>query len=143
MKYVLDTDTCIFALTRRMGVLKRLLGESPDDIMVSAMTEAELTFGAIKSSNPERARAQVAAFLAPVMVLPFDSEAARKHAEIRYALRGAPIGERDMVTAAIAAANGLVLVTHNTREFSRVEGLALEDWVELLQLGQADPIRPE
>jgi tRNA(fMet)-specific endonuclease VapC len=143
VNYVLDTDTCIFALKQRVGVLKRLLGESPDDIMVSAMTEAELTFGAIKSSNPERARAQVAAFLAPVMVLPFDSEAARKHAEIRYALRGAPIGERDMVTAAIAAANGLILVTHNTREFSRVEGLALEDWVELLPLEQADPIRPE
>ena len=131
MKYVLDTDICIFALKHHMGVLKRLLGESPDDIMVSAMTEAELTFGAIKSRNPERARAHVAAFLDPVMVLPFDSEAARKHAEIRYSLRSTSIGERDMVTVAIAAANGLVLVTHNTREFSRVEGLALEDWAEL------------
>lgn len=139
MKYVLDTDTCIFALKRHPAVLNRLLGESPDDVMVSAMTEAELTFGAIKSSNPERARAQVAAFLDPVIVLPFDSDAARKHAVIRYALRSAPIGERDMVTAAIAAANGLVLVTHNTREFSRVEGLALEDWGELPPMTPTDP----
>ena len=131
MKYILDTDICIFALKQRMGVLKRLLQESPDDITVSAMTEAELTFGAIKSGNPERARPQVASFLAPLMVLPFDSEAAQKHAEIRYAIRCTPIGERDMVTAAIAVANGLILVTHNTREFSRVEGLALEDWAEL------------
>lgn len=130
MKYILDTDICIFALKDRMGVLKRLLQESPDDITVSAMTEAELTFGAIKSSNPERARTQVEAFLEPVMVLPFDSEAARKHAEIRFAIRNSPIGERDMVTAAIASANGLILVTHNTREFSRVEGLLLEDWME-------------
>lgn len=130
MKYILDTDMCIFALKQRMGVLKRLLQESPGDIAVSAMTEAELTFGAIKSGNPERARPQVAAFLAPVMILPFDSEAAQKHAEIRYAIRGSPIGERDMVTAAIAVASGLILVTHNTREFARIEGLALEDWTE-------------
>lgn len=130
MRYVLDTDICIFALKQRMGVLKRLLRESADDIAVSAMTEAELTFGAIKSSDPERARNQVSAFLDPVMVLPFDSDAARKHAEIRFAIRSNPIGERDMVTAAIAAANGLILVTHNTREFSRVEALALEDWTE-------------
>lgn len=143
MKYILDTDICIFALKQRMGVLQRLLQESPDDIAVSAMTQAELTFGAIKSANPERARPQVAAFLEPVMVLPFDSEAAQKHAEIRYAIRSSPIGERDMVTAAIAVANGLTLVTHNTREFSRVEGLALEDWAELPPADQAYPTRPE
>jgi tRNA(fMet)-specific endonuclease VapC len=130
VKYILDTDTCIFALKQRMGVLNRLLQESPDDIAVSAMTEAELAFGAIKSAYPERAKPQVSAFLEPVLVLPFDSEAAQKHAEIRFAVRSTPIGERDMVTAAVAVANGLTLVTHNTREFSRVEGLALEDWAE-------------
>ena len=131
MKYLLDTDTCIFALRRRMGVLQRLLQESPDDIAVSAMTEAELTFGAIRSAAPERARPQVTAFLEPVLVLPFDRDAAWKHAEIRWAIRSRPIGERDLVTAAVAVAHGLTLVTHNTREFSRVEGLALEDWAEL------------
>ena len=130
MKYILDTDICIFALKQRKGVLKRLLRESPDDIAVSAMTEAELLFGAAKSSQPERARTQVAAFLNPIVVLPFDSEAASKHATIRFALLGSPIGERDMVTAAVAAASGLTLVTHNTKEFARVEGLSLEDWVE-------------
>lgn len=130
MKYILDTDICIFALKQRAGVLKRLLRESPDDIAVSAMTEAELFFGALKSSQPERAKNQVAAFLEPIVILPFDSEAAGKHAAIRYALLGSPIGERDMVTAAVAAASGLTLVTHNTKEFARVEGLSLEDWVE-------------
>ena len=130
MKYLLDTDICIFALKQRHGVLDRLLRESPDDIAVSAMTEAELLFGALKSSAPERARPQVASFLEPLLVLPFDSEAARKHAEFRFAVRSSPIGERDLVTAAVAAANRLVMVTHNTREFARVEGLPLEDWVE-------------
>jgi tRNA(fMet)-specific endonuclease VapC len=128
VKYLLDTDTCLFSLRRRQGVLERLLRESPDDIAVSAMTEAELTCGAIKSSQPEVARPKVAAFLDPLLVLPFDREAARHHAEIRFALRPAPIGERDLVTAAVAVANRLVLVTHNTREFARIDGLLVEDW---------------
>jgi tRNA(fMet)-specific endonuclease VapC len=129
LKYLLDTDTCIFAMRRRSGVLERLLQESPDDVAVSAMTEAELAFGAIRSSDPPRAGAQVSAFLAPMAVLPFDSAAARRHAEIRHQVRQKPIGERDMVTAAVAAVNRLVLVTHNTKEFARVKGLGLEDWV--------------
>ena len=129
MKYILDTDICLFALRQRLGVLPRLLQESPDDIAVSAMTEAELTFGAIKSADPGRAVPQVKAFLEPMLVLPFDHEAAQKHAELRWAIRSSPIGERDLVTAAVAVANGLTLVTHNSREFSRIEGLALEDWV--------------
>ena len=70
MKYLIDTDICIFALRQRMGVLERLLHESPDDIAVGAMTEAELTFGAIKSAHPERAKPQIRAFLEPVMVRP-------------------------------------------------------------------------
>lgn len=129
MKYIIDTDICIFALKQRAEVLQRFLAESPDDIAVSAMTEAELTYGAIKSSNSKRAKTNIASFLAPVAVLPFDSEAARRHAEIRYSIRNSPIGDRDMVTAAIAVVNDLILVTHNTREFSRVAGLSLEDWV--------------
>jgi len=112
-----------------MGVLARLLQESPDDLALSAMTEAELTFGALKSNDPERAKTQISAFLEPLVVLPFDSEAARKHAEIRHLLRSTPIGERDMVIAATAVAAGVILVTHNKREFSRVPGLVLEDWV--------------
>lgn len=137
MKSLLDTDTCVFALRQRMGVLQQFLQESPDDIAVSAMNEAELTFGAIRSAAPERARPQVTAFLEPVLVLPFDREAARKHAEIRWAIRSRPIGERDLITAAVA--HGLTLVTHNPREFSRVEGLALEDWAEWPPCRAPDP----
>ncbi len=94
------------------------------------MTEAELMFGAIKSSNPERVKTEVSAFLEPLLVLPFDSEAAQKHAEIRHSLRSTPIGERDLVIAATAVATGLVLVTHNQREFSRILALVVEDWVQ-------------
>ncbi|MHB1768010.1 MAG: type II toxin-antitoxin system VapC family toxin [Phycisphaerae bacterium] len=128
MKYILDTDICIFALKQRMGVLRRLLQESPDDVAVSAMTQAELRFGAMKSNQAEKTMAQVDAFLEPLTVLPFDSEAAFKHAEFRYALRSNPIGERDLVIAAVAGANRLTLVTHNARGFARITALNLEDW---------------
>ena len=128
MKYILDTDICIFALKQRLGVLERLLQESPDDVAISAMTQAELNFGAMKSHHAERATTQVNAFLEPLTILPFDSEAACKHAEFRFALRSNPIGERDLVIAAVAAANHLTLVTHNTREFARIRSLKLADW---------------
>ena len=130
MKYILDTDTCIFALKQRMGVLRRLLQESPDDVAVSAMTQAELRFGAMKSSQAEKAMTLVEAFLEPLTILAFDSAAACKHAEFRYALRSNPIGERDLVIAAVAGANHLILVTHNAREFARIAALNLEDWAE-------------
>ena len=128
MKYLLDTDTCVFILRRRHGALERLLQESPDDVALSAMTEAELHFGALKSSRSAHTLAQLKEVLDPIPVLAFDSAAARRHAELRLALLQAPIGDRDLVIASVAVANGLVLVTHNTREFGRISGLGLEDW---------------
>lgn len=92
------------------------------------MTEAELWYGAWRSRDPAGSRQSVAAFLAPLTRLPFDSEAAERHAELRFALRAQPIGERDLVIASVAVAQGLALVTHNTREFSRVPGLTVEEW---------------
>lgn len=129
MQYLLDTDTCIFILKNRAGVRQRFLQQSPDDVAISAMTEAELRFGALKSGQPDRAMAQVQGFLAPLLVLPFDGAAAAVHAEIRLELLSSPIGERDQVIAAVAVANRLVLVSHNTREFGRIARLRLEDWI--------------
>jgi tRNA(fMet)-specific endonuclease VapC len=128
VKYLLDTDTCIYILKQRQPILDRFFRESPDDVAVSSMTEAELRFGALKSAHPGANRARMEAFLAPLQVLPFDGSAARRHADARLALRSAPIGERDLVIAAVALANGLVLVTNNTREFGRIPGLAMENW---------------
>ena len=92
------------------------------------MTEAELCYGAWRSRDPAEARRSVAAFLGPLVRLPFDSEAAEHHAELRFALRAHPIGDRDLVIASVAVAQGLALVTHNTQEFSWVPDLAVEDW---------------
>ena len=128
MKHLLDTDTCVHALRHHPATIQHLRRLSPDDVAVASMTEAELWYGAWRSRDPARARRSVEAFLSPLIRFPFDSEAAERHAELRFALRAQPIGERDLVIASVAVAQGCALVTHNTREFSRVAGLALEDW---------------
>jgi len=94
------------------------------------MTIAELWYGAIRSPDP-RAFATVEGFLATgVRVLPFDEDAAHKHAEIRHAVRAQPIGPRDLVIASVAVARGLTVVTSNVREFGRVPGLPHVDWMQ-------------
>jgi tRNA(fMet)-specific endonuclease VapC len=127
--FLLDTDTCIDALRHDPRILSRLRAASPDNISVASMTEAELWYGAWGSRDQAEVRRSVAAFLAPLARLPFDSEAAEHHAELRFALRAHPIGERDLIIASIAAAQGLALVTHKVREFSRVPALTVEDWI--------------
>ncbi len=128
MNWLLDTDTCIDALRHRASILRRLTALSPDDVAVATMTEAELWYGAWQSRDPAGAQQSVAWFLAPLTRLPFDSEAAERHAELRFALQAQPIGERDLVIASVAVAQGLVLVTHNIREFSLVPNLSVEEW---------------
>jgi tRNA(fMet)-specific endonuclease VapC len=131
LTYLLDTNTCIYAIKREPAVLRRLQEHSPDDLGVSAITVAELWFGAAKSSRPQKTRASVDAFLKPFEILPFASEAAEEYAQIRAQLEkaGLPIGERDLLIAAIAKSRRLTVVTHNVREFSRVNGLKVEDWL--------------
>lgn len=86
--------------------------------------------GAAKSQSPQWSRAKQDAFFGRFTILPFDEAAADTYGNIRASLEqaGTPIGPYDMQIAAIAAAHDLIVVTHNTREFSRVEGVQLEDW---------------
>lgn len=128
MRYLLDTDTCVFALKHHPDVRRRFGKIGPDDVAVSTMTLAELRFGSLRSQRPAKTWGDVEAFLEPIRVLPFDQGAALTHAELRLALKSRPIGERDLVIASVAAARGLAVVTHNTREFARVPGLRCEDW---------------
>ncbi|MEJ7812081.1 MAG: type II toxin-antitoxin system VapC family toxin [Gemmatimonadaceae bacterium] len=129
MKYLLDTDVVIEVLREREPVRSRVRRESPDDLAVATMTEAELRYGARNSRDPARALTLVETFLsAPIERVAFDSEAAAHHADVRFALRSRPIGERDLVIASTALARRLVVVTGNTREFERVPGLVVEFW---------------
>lgn len=131
MKFLLDTNICIYALKQRGQVVEHLRGCLPDDVGVAIITIAELWFGARKSARPQATRREMQAFLRPLQVLPFDQAAAEAYAELRYQLEtsGRPIGERDLLIASVAIARRLVVVTHNVSEFGRVPGLSVEDWV--------------
>jgi tRNA(fMet)-specific endonuclease VapC len=131
MKYLLDTNVCIIYLKGRNLNLKQRLDAVPiEEIVVCSVVKAELCFGAMKSANPERNFALQQAFLNQFVSLPFDDLAATTFGTVRAQLemRGTPIGAYDLQIAAIALANNLTLITHNTREFERVDGLQLEDW---------------
>ncbi len=131
MTYLLDTNTCIRYLNGRAPrVLQQLQSLPPDEVRVCAVVKAEMYFGAMKSLDPVHTLAQQRAFLDAFESLPFDDAAAEAYGRIRAELtrRGTPIGPNDLMIAAIALAYDLILVTHNTAEFSRVSDLRLEDW---------------
>lgn len=131
MKYLLDTNTCIRYINGRAPHLRLKLPTIPaSDITVCSIVVAELFFGAAKSNTPERSLAKQRAFLRPYVSLPFDDKAATAYAQIRASLEklGTPIGPLDLLIAAIALANDLILVTHNSAEFGRINGLKIEDW---------------
>jgi tRNA(fMet)-specific endonuclease VapC len=111
------------------GIRSRIDRHANRGIVVSVVTIAELACGSLKHANPEVHRRAWETFVAAFEVVTFDEAAARTHAEVRYALRSAPIGERDLLIAAIALPRKLVVVTHNLREFRRVPRLRVEDWV--------------
>ncbi|KAA3661865.1 MAG: type II toxin-antitoxin system VapC family toxin, partial [Chloroflexi bacterium] len=100
------------------------------EIGVPTVVVYELEVGIAKSTSPEKRTQQLAEFLSVVDVLPFGADAAKLAAEIRVALekQGEPIGPYDVLIAATALANKATLVTHNTKEFSRIESLVIEDW---------------
>ncbi len=130
MKYMLDTDICIYLINKRPPkVLDRFHRNEVGDIGVSSVTVAELAYGVAKSGS-ERNRAALEGFLLPLEIADFDQKAAWKFGEVRSALEraGKPIGPYDMQIAAHALALGCTVVTNNQREFQRVPGLKVENW---------------
>jgi len=130
--YVLDTHICIYVINARpSGVLARFRQQRLGEIGVSSVTAAELAFGVAKSGS-ERNRQALEMFLAPLEVLPFDAAAIWHYADLRAALerQGQPIGALDTMITAHSLALNAILVTNNTREFARVPGLRLENWVD-------------
>lgn len=132
MTWMLDTDTCIELIRHRPPELvERLRGQPIGEVVLSSLTVAELDFGVEKSSERARNRVALERFLLPFDILPFDRAAAGRYGRLRAELtgRGSLIGSMDMLIAAHALATGSTLVTHNQRDFRKVEGLALEDWL--------------
>ena len=133
IRYMLDTYTIAYAKNRRpASVLEQLLHHDPSEICISSITMAELEYGIFNSFNPERNRISLMMFLSGIAVLPFDAAAAYEYGDIRQKLKtqGTLIGGNDLLIAAHARALNLILVTHNIREFARIEKLNLEDWAK-------------
>jgi tRNA(fMet)-specific endonuclease VapC len=132
MKWMLDTDTCI-AIIKGIpaSALKKLRSKSVGQVGISSITLGELAFGAAKSGRREEAHAALTEFLLALEIASFDSEAAASYGQVRasFEKRGTPIGPLDTLIGAHAAALDVILVTHNTREFTRIDTLRLEDWM--------------
>ena len=131
--HLLDTNICIFLLNQREGfrrIVSRMDGLERGDVCVSAVTVAELEFGAAASRKQGDNFARLDRFLLEFEVLSFDRPAARQYGPLRATLqaKGKSIGPMDCLIAAHALSAGATLVTNNTREFSRVPGLDLVDW---------------
>lgn len=131
MKYLLDTNTCIRYLNGRSPAVLQRLNDTPEtDVCVCSVVKFELRYGALRSEYVEKTLTQQEKFLSRYKSLPFDDAAHVYAAKIRadLARAGNSIGPYDLLIAAIALANKLIVVTHNTNEFGRVAGLKIEDW---------------
>jgi tRNA(fMet)-specific endonuclease VapC len=132
VKLLLDTNVCIAIINRDERVRPHLEQHAPSALRMSAITLAELRFGVAKSTQPKRAMANLNVLLSKVGVVPFDDAATARYGELRALLerRGAPIGPLDTLIAAHALSLHWTLATHNVREFRRVPGLVVADWLE-------------
>ena len=129
---LLDTNICIYIINARPPeVLARFHRFRLGEIGLSAIVAAELAYGVAKSGSA-RNRAALEMFLAPLEVLPFDDKVIWAYGDLRSNLerKGASIGAMDTMIAAHALALDAILVTNNAREFARVDGLRLENWVD-------------
>ena len=131
IKYMLDTNICIFTIKNKPQIVREAFNRHNGQLCISAVTLMELIYGAEKSAAPEKNLAVIEGFTARLEVLPFDNEAAAHTGMIRSELAkaGTPIGPYDHMIAGHARSRGFIVVTNNLREFERVQGLRVEDWV--------------
>jgi len=133
MKVMLDTNICIAIIKQKPPqALKRFTAYKVGEIGISWVTLAELEFGVAKSQHLEKNQAALDEFVLPLEIANFDRETAKVYGRIRAALgkKGTPIGPLDMMIGAHALALGVTLATNNTKEFSRIKGLTVADWLD-------------
>lgn len=132
MKYLLDTNICIYTIRQKPAqVIERFKEHDVGDIGISSITAAELWYGVEKSTQRKKNIQALEQFLFPLEVVPFDTISAITYGAIRFLLerKGKPIGSLDTLIAAQALSLGVVLVTNNEKEFNRVPDLKIENWV--------------
>lgn len=132
LKFMLDTNIAIYVIKRRPLDLLEIFNRNAEHMGISSITLAELMHGVEKSSYPEKNLKVVEDFISHLEVLPYDEEAASHYGNIRADLekKGTTIGVNDLHIAGHARSRGLILVSNNTKEFERVEGLRLVDWTK-------------
>ncbi len=133
MRYMLDTNICIYAIKHKpKQVFLKLQEHDPSEVCISSVTYAELVHGVEKSQSIEKNRVALALLLANIEIMDFDSSAAECYGKIRADLEkaGKPIGPLDMMIAGHANSLGYTVITNNTKEFMRVNGLKIENWAE-------------
>ena len=133
MLYYLDTNICITCIRKSIkteNIVRRFIEYGYFNIKLSTIVIAELMHGAYKSKRTEETLSDTEEFIAGFEIIPFDYDAAVAYGKIKASLerKGQVIGPNDMLIAAVALSRNAVLVTNNTREFSRIDGLKLEDW---------------
>ncbi|MGZ8161391.1 MAG: type II toxin-antitoxin system tRNA(fMet)-specific endonuclease VapC [Methylobacter sp.] len=134
MIFMLDTNSCIYLLNRSIGyedILAKIDGLAYEQVVISSLTLAELKYGIAKSVKKEANRIKLEYFLYQFECLPFDTDATSCYGDIRVQLesKGTPIDPLDTLIAAHALSLSATMVTNNARKFERVEGLALENWI--------------
>ncbi|NNM66571.1 MAG: type II toxin-antitoxin system VapC family toxin [Spirochaetales bacterium] len=129
--YFLDSNTCIYFLNGSSESIRRkILSTPPNEIKIPSLVKAELLLGAYKSKNPQKTQDQLEQFLEPFEVTPFDEPVCYEYAAIRKQTEeeGKIVGPNDLLIAAITRFHDGTLVTRNTKEFGRIEGLKIETW---------------
>lgn len=131
LKYMLDTNIVIYTIRNRPAVMREAFKKHYGQICISSVTYMELVYGAERSANPERNLRDLEGFVARLDLLPYEEHAAVHTGQIRAELThlGTPIGPYDQMIAGHARSLGLIVVTNNTKEFQRVAGLRIENWV--------------
>ncbi len=131
MQYLLDTNICIYYLKNSSNnLIKHFMSVKKNDISLCSIVKAELYHGVQKSQYKKKNMNKLNALVTPFHSFPFDDKAGKEYAMIKADLeqQGKIIGPNDLMIASIAKANNLILITNNTKEFSRVKGLKIEDW---------------
>jgi tRNA(fMet)-specific endonuclease VapC len=131
MKYLLDTNICIYIIKNKFSsIISKIDGIGFDQIAISSITIAELEYGVANSSQIEKSKEALLQFLLPFEILDFTAESAMYYGKIRKELKKNLIGTMDMLIASIALSNNLIVVTNNEKEFNRISDLKIENWTK-------------
>lgn len=133
MKYMLDTNICIYIIKQKpVKILETFKLLNIGDVCISSITYAELQYGVFKSVHKEKNKIALINFLAPIDIIPFSEKSAVQYGEIRAGLenRGQPVGAYDLLIAAHALSESLILVTNNLKEFKKIKGLHVLNWLQ-------------